>query len=632
MPLSQADGQQAAIEDGGVVLESQKEYFATTQQKCGKMQHCQAILSSSWTVRRPAPMKPALMGRTEAKRELLEYIRGVMDVANSIHWEQGTLPKCSMKATAGVKGIGKTRLLHEMCTTWLNETGAKVGLHVDFNGGSEWDASKGPENAFAQVLLQSAGMRRDDAEWCSAVLPWKKVMRALQQKLGLSKELLLVGVDEVMQLEQKCGTKPCCNFISTLMNTQDASLISGEFPVIFIWTALFESYMKERSGRKIATLISLKALPPDSLDRVPQEIRNAFEQTPGRRQLLRQLLGHPRLTFDALQDAFSVCGVPETTFALAQFRMRMISFAKLDQGKSLQSDEVRQWYSPSAIIATGVHDDLVSRGLVQAVQFGNSGDKSVLHPLILQSWAESHREPLANQIKKMFEEDAVIEAAHEKKFETVMLHFDAAVRLALEQESCTLEQLFPGASLKPESLREVLVLSGLRHRQNSVVELDSFDDVDEVMSSLEYGSIVVSQKRTEKGIEYLVPWTVPRKDHRQLLRSLQPRGPGVKDQNARLLILGVQTKYVQEYVGKWPSVEDKAQKALAGLRADPRVLQALPIFYTTEIKKEGRFLDNPNVYFSEAGLAELLLERAGPLRLFFEKLGRPLQNKLAGFG
>ncbi|CAJ1383703.1 unnamed protein product [Effrenium voratum] len=605
---SEADGQQAAIE---------------------------AILSSSWTVRRPAPMKPALLGRTEAKRELLEYIRGVMDVANSIHWEQGTLPKCSMKATAGVKGIGKTRLLHEMCTTWLNETGAKVGLHVDFNGGSEWDASKGPENAFAQVLLQSAGMRRDDAEWCSAVLPWKKVMRALQQKLGLSKELLVVGVDEVMQLEQKCGTKPCCNFISTLMNTQDASLISGEFPVIFIWTALFESYMKERasqSGRKIATLISLKALPPDSLDRVPQEIRNAFEQTPGRRQLLRQLLGHPRLTFDALQDAFSVCGVPETTFALAQFRMIMISFAKLDQGKSLQSDEVRQWYSPSAIIATGVQDDLVSRGLVQAVQFGNSGHKSVLHPLILQSWAESHREPLANQIKKMFEEDAVIEAAHEKKFETVMLHFDAAVRLALEQESCTLEQLFPGASLKPESLREVLVLSGLRHRQNSVVELDSFDDVDEVMSSLQYGSIVVSQKRTEKGIEYLVPWTVPRKDHRQLLRSLQPTGPGEKDPNAHLLILGVQTKYVQEFVGKWPSVEDKAKKALAGLQANPKVLQALPVFYTTESTKEGRSLDNPNVYFNEVGLAELLLERTGPLRLFFEKRGKPLQNKLAGFG
>ncbi|CAJ1457456.1 unnamed protein product [Effrenium voratum] len=604
---SEADGQQAAIE---------------------------AILSSSWTVRRPAPMKPALMGRTEAKRELLEYIRGAMDVANSIHWEQGTLPKCSMTVTVGVKGIGKTRLLHEMCTTWLNETGAKVGLHVDFNRGSEWDASKGPENAFAQVLLQSAGMRPDDAEWCSAVLPWKKVMRALQQKLGLSKELLVVGVDEVMQLEQKCGTKPCCNFISTLMNTQDASLNSGEFPVIFIWTALFESYMKERasqSGRKIATLI-LKALPPDSLDRVPQEIRNAFEQTPGRRQLLRQLLGHPRLTFDALQDAFSVCGVPETTFALAQFRMRMISFAKLDQGKSLQSDEVRQWYSPSAIIATGVHDDLVSRGLVQAVQFGNSGDKSVLHPLILQSWAESHREPLANQIKKMFEEDAVIEATHEKKFETVMLHFDAAVRLALEQESCTLEQLFPGANLKPESLRAVLVMPGLQYSGDSVVELDSFDDVDEVMSSLEYGSIVVSQKRTEKGIEYLVPWTVPRKDHRQLLRSLQPTGPGDKDPNAHLLILGVQTKYVQEFVGKWPSVEDKAKKALAGLQANPKVLQALPVFYTTESTKEGRSLDNPNVYFNEVGLAELLLERTGPLRLFFEKLGKPLQNKLADFG
>ena len=268
--------------------------------------------------------------------------------------------------------------------------------------------------------------------------------------------------------------------------------------------------------------------------------------------------------FDALQDAF--------------FRKTMISIAKLDHREALQSDEVRLWFSPSATLPPGMHDDLASRGLVHAARFGDKR-KSVLHPLVLQSWADRHREPLANQIKKMFEEDSVLETTHENKFEAVMLHFDAAVRLALEKESCTLEQLFPGASLKPESLREVLVLSGLQRRLKPVVELDSFEDVDEVMNSLEYGSIVVSRKRTEEGIEYLVPWTVPYKDDRQLLRSLQPRGPGVKDQNARLLILGVQTKYVQEYVGKWPSVETKAQKALAGLRADPRVLQALPIFY-----------------------------------------------------
>ena len=52
----------------------------------------------------------------------------------------------------------------------------------------------------------------------------------------------------------------------------------------------------------------------------------------------------------------------------------------------------------------------------------------------------------------------------------------------------------------------------------------------------------------------------------------------------------------------------------------------------SEGAQEGRSLDNPNVYFNEVGLAELLLERTGPLRLFFEKLGKPLQNKLAGFG
>ncbi|CAJ1459970.1 unnamed protein product [Effrenium voratum] len=397
---SEADGQQAAIE---------------------------AILSTSWTVCQPAAMKPTLIGREEAKRELLGYICGVRNVTNSTFWEIAPpLGKSSVMVTAGVKGIGKTRLLHEMCTTWLSETAARAALRVDFNG-STWHGRKDPTQAFSQVLLRYAGMRPDDAAWCSEALPWEKVMWALRRKLGLADDaLLLVGVDELIELEKKYG-------------------------------------------------------------------------------------------------------------------------------------------------------------LVHAARFGDKR-KSVLHPLVLQSWADRHREPLANQIKKMFEEDSVLETTHEKKFEAVMLHFDAAVRLALEKESCTLEQLFPGANLKPESLPAVRVMPGLQYSGDSVVELDSFDDVDEVMSSLEYGSIVVSQKRTEKGIEYLVPWTVPRKDHRQLLRSLQPTGPGDKDPNAHLLILGVQTKYVQEFVGKWPSVEDKAvedkaQKALAGLRADPRVLQALPIFY-----------------------------------------------------
>ncbi|CAJ1453784.1 unnamed protein product [Effrenium voratum] len=604
---SEADGQQAAIE---------------------------AILSTSWTVCQPAAMKPTLIGREEAKRELLGYICGVRNVTNSTFWEIAPpLGKSSVMVTAGVKGIGKTRLLHEMCTTWLSETAARAALRVDFNG-STWHGRKDPTQAFSQVLLRYAGMRPDDAAWCSEALPWEKVMWALRRKLGLADDaLLLVGVDELIELEKKYGSNSTSLFLSTIMQAQDESLLSGHRPVVFIWTALVESYFKKRSsdsGRKVR-LISLTGLPPEALNLVPQKIRRAFEATAGRKQLLRQILGHPRLMFDALQDAFSTCGLPETTSALVQFRKTMISIAKLDHPEALKSDEVRLWFSPSATLPPGMHDDLASRGLVHAARFGDKR-KSVLHPLVLQSWADRHREPLANQIKKMFEEDSVLETTHEKKFEAVMLHFDAAVRLALEKESCTLEQLFPGANLKPESLPAVRVMPGLQYSGDSVVELDSFDDVDEVMSSLEYGSIVVSQKRTEKGIEYLVPWTVPRKDHRQLLRSLQPTGPGEKDPNAHLLILGVQTKYVQEFVGKWPSVEDKAKKALAGLQANPKVLQALPVFYTTESTKEGRSLDNPNVYFNEVGLAELLLERTGPLRLFFEKLGKPLQNKLAGFG
>ena len=103
----------------------------------------------------PAAMKPTLIGREEAKRELLGYICGVRNVTNSTFWEiVPLLAKSSVMATAGVKGIGKTRLLHEMCTTWLSETAARAALRVDFNGGSTWHGRKDPTQAFSQVLLR----------------------------------------------------------------------------------------------------------------------------------------------------------------------------------------------------------------------------------------------------------------------------------------------------------------------------------------------------------------------------------------------------------------------------------------------------------------------------------------------
>ena len=79
-------------------------------------------------------------------------------------------------------------------------------------------------------------------------------MWALRRKLGLADDaLLLVGVDELIELEKKYGSNSTSLFLSTIMQAQDESLLSGHRPVVFIWTALVESYIKMRasdSGRK----------------------------------------------------------------------------------------------------------------------------------------------------------------------------------------------------------------------------------------------------------------------------------------------------------------------------------------------------------------------------------------------
>eukprot|EP00439_Symbiodinium_sp_Y106_P061197 s1289_g9.t1 len=91
--------------------------------------------------------------------------------------------------------------------------------------------------------------------------------------------------------------------------------------------------------------------------------------------------------------------------------------------------------------------------------------------------ARSAETSLADQINQMFEQDAIMEATHEKKLEDIMdaimeathekkledimVHFDCAVRLALGENNCTLELLFPGAGFWSErgGLPNIIVIS-----------------------------------------------------------------------------------------------------------------------------------------------------------------------------
>ena len=584
-------------------------------------------------------MLPELIAREEAKAAILRYIEGALS-QDECYWERASrIKKCAILTTAGIKGTGKTRVLHEMCTSWLHETGAKAALTVDFNGGSYWDHSKPATEVFSKLLLQQSGMPADKAENCARVLPWKQVMQCLREKLNLGDEdLLLVGIDEIRQLETLAGKDRAGQLISDLMGAQDESLLqTSSCPVIFVWTSLLESYvpmLMSDSGRRILPPISLRGLPiAKALELLPRNLREALEQVPSGRQLVRQLLGHPRLMFDALRQEYSKHEdkLPRNPLAWNQLQREIVASAKLGDRKALDSIEVARWYSPLHSTTQSELEDLRLRGVVHSVRCGKSSI-DILHPIVLQLWARSAETSLADQINQMFEQDAIMEATHEKKLEDIMVHFDCAVRLALGENNCTLELLFPGAGFCSESggLPNIIVTS----TQNVLVPLEyveSFADVEAVLDSLKNGKIVVSELRNEPGIEYLIPWIVPNQDDRRRIRNLKPQCN--KTESASLLVLGIQTKCVGGNVAQWTSIAKSAQDALAGFQNHPDVLGALPVFYTTEVrvKTPPKNLEIPSIYFNEVGLAKLLLQRTGPLRLFFLKPGEPLKKMLPDF-
>ncbi|CAE7395910.1 unnamed protein product, partial [Symbiodinium sp. CCMP2456] len=132
---------EAKLKEAEAKVDKAEQKYKEAQQKCEEAQAkvqagpaqvpdaqkaIQDIRCPSWTVRSPRAMMPQLIGREEAKDQILEYIRGALS-QDDYYWESGSsINKCAILTTAGIKGTGKTRVLHEMCTTWRDETGAKA--------------------------------------------------------------------------------------------------------------------------------------------------------------------------------------------------------------------------------------------------------------------------------------------------------------------------------------------------------------------------------------------------------------------------------------------------------------------------------------------------------------------------
>ena len=150
----------------------------------------------------------------------------------------------------------------------------------------------------------------------------------------------------------------------------------------------------------------------------------------------------------------------------------------------------------------------------------------IILPLALLDWASQKRSDkdlasdqlaLFYHISRVFHHDAMGGLSREKHAEHVMIHVEAAIRLArvaVGSKTWVLSNLFKGAKMDKElKNRRVFVCPPTNYEIPSdglVCEVKDFEqEKDEVLKNLSGGLIVRSKKSNEKKMEYLSPlWDV----------------------------------------------------------------------------------------------------------------------------
>ena len=150
----------------------------------------------------------------------------------------------------------------------------------------------------------------------------------------------------------------------------------------------------------------------------------------------------------------------------------------------------------------------------------------IILPLALLDWATQKREEkdlasdqlaLFHHIQQVFHHDAMGGLTREKHAEHVIVHVEAAIRLArvaVGSKTWILSNLFKGAEMESKlKNRRVFVCPPTNYEIPSdglVCEVKDFEqEKDEVLKNLSGGLIVRSKKSNEKKMEYLSPlWDV----------------------------------------------------------------------------------------------------------------------------
>ena len=573
-----------------------------------------------------------LVNRETAVSTMKRYIKDcIKDVGKAA---DGKFP---LLGTSGMMGIGKTALLwhclHNVVPEAVQELADEKGeqeptfgakaVYLTFNGdGSiarDWKnayVAQGTKShchhcdAFGSALLASCGVDISVA----TKLAFEQSLRLYRQILNMSPhESLILMVDEVGVLDRKwfsqretIGSTP---LLAELMQEMDKS--HGK--LIFIFSHIRQDVLNKQetlSGRQVLPL-SLPALSVNAWALEPQplaeQLRTAAASNPGIHQLLLSCCGHPRSVFDGITAAVSQSGLLLTSpgeIELINARRTIINVCKFNhlENDDLFQSTVLRWFN----VKSPLHSDELARdgSLLTIPNDEACRVVELLHPLVLQWWAErhAHGSALAFHLCKTYESDALLKPFAEKEMEALMHHYEAVLRSALQGSEFALKDFYKSQHVGPD-FEDIIVNAQVPCARELVRMVADFTNRRLLRRLLTEGFIVVSRDPTEGGIEYLSPFTTSDGD---------------------LIVAAVQCKFVQK-ISSWKTLNGALSNAMDILK--DMGINCFPVVYTTADQAHilpTSMLAN-GVYFT-AGDLFAFIHKLGPLRLNILKPSKALQK------
>ena len=576
------------------------------------------------------------IGAEQAKQGIVKYVKGRLEIGDEADrkyaWDS-VRGYARYFCTYGQMGKGKTRLQVELCKQEALCTAEDFGdydvqfVRISYNEG--FPTIPGAAiHTFARNLLMFHGMTQAAAEQVHSLdaavkLLWKKVpWRPVEGKV--EKRALVVCIDEFLLMPQtndeeedvrasllRGDENPITkdsqrgDLMRDLAHFSDKSLQTVQ-PVIFMFSAVTQGMLAaaaEVSGRRpVEPPFFVPELEPtDMLEtlcgRWPH-LKERYEWDTVLQLLVRISLSVPRAFFDGIPAAFPK---DEGTVTMQQVidivaKRAMLSIKKIDF--VLAATVVERWVSRMELSdCADAVEELVRWGVATPSQ---------LKPLALRYWCgqfvgpESRSPPLvAYFLREAYVADLSVEPDQEKKAETFLYNFEAAKRGSYAHELFTLDGYYRGGSVRGLGQTVSAFPQTDIAKDNQVSKVDSFAGKTQTHERLKLGSIVVSKKANEPGIEYLVPFFDAKSKQLKYVAAVQVKFS--PDEN-----IGGGCKEICDTVMGLPIVEYLQQQGIT----------CFPVLFSTS---HGGLSANASevergVLYDEAGLAGFT-ECLGPLCL-----------------